>query len=295
MRLVERPGPLLSEHTTIRLGGRARLELVASAPEALEDLPQALERHGLPFFILGRGSNLLVRDGDLDLVVIRLESAGAPEVLAVEEKSALVRASAGMGLPGLVGFLVRSGFAGLEGLAGIPGSVGGAVAMNAGSFGQSIGGCLSRVRRFTEAGGLQWLKPADFAIGYRSFRIAGNAPWFVVAEAEFTLARQRPEALADKMREIYRLKKASQPLFAHSAGCAFKNPAPDAPAGRLMEEAGLKGYRLGDMAFSEQHANFLVNLGGGTSGQALELIELARERVRENSGREMELEVKVTP
>ena len=139
-------------------------------------------------------------------------------------------------------------------------------------------------------------RPADaFAFGYRKCELRGHDGWFLVCAVTLELARGDKESIRSRMREIYQRKQQSQPVTAWSAGCVFKNPAPDAPAGRLIEEAGLRGTRLGGMAFSPVHANFLVNEGGGTFEQAMELIELAREKVRARSGHELELEVRLWP
>lgn len=295
MKLIERPGPLLSELTTLKLGGRAAAELVAVSPRALDGLPEALDRIGLPMLLLGRGSNLLALDGELDAVVLRLGFGEGPA--AVEEGSGLVRIRVGadMGLPRLTAWMARHGLAGLENLAGIPGSVGGAVAMNAGSFGTCVADCLARVRVFTPEHGLDWMDVEELELSYRRFRPRRPASWFVVAEAEFMARREDPVAVRDRLRAIFQKKKASQPLNEATAGCLFKNPAPDAPAGRLLDECGLKGRRLGGMGFSGKHANFLVNHGGGRSSEALELATLAREQVKARFGLDLELEVRIFP
>ena len=295
MRIVERPGPLLRERTTLRLGGRAAVEWRAPSAEALEDLPAAMVKHGLKFLALGRGSNLLVKDQPLNQAVLSLDLDPEPRVVAELDDRVSVRAAANTALPRLLGFLAKRGLSGLEGLAGVPGSVGGALVMNAGSFGHEFGRQLRRARIFSPETGLVWLSKDDVVLGYRHFSLQAETSWFVAAEAELELGRDDPEAIKARMRTNFQKKKASQPLTEHSAGCAFKNPAPEAPAGRLIEEAGLKGRALGGMAFSELHANFLVNRGGGTSEQALDLLRLARKKVLETSGHELELEVRVYP
>jgi UDP-N-acetylmuramate dehydrogenase len=198
-------------------------------------------------------------------------------------------------LPRVLAWAAARGLSGLEPLSGIPGSLGGAVAMNAGSYGRELGELLARVRVWTPEHGLRWLERDAFGYGYRTFAPRHAKGLFVVAGAELWLERSRRDAVRAAMREHYGRKKAGQPVTARSAGCVFKNPAPEAPAGLLLDRAGFRGRRLGEVAFSEVHANFLVNLGRGTADQALELIGQAREAVLARSGHHLEMEVRVWP
>ncbi|MBN2140461.1 MAG: UDP-N-acetylmuramate dehydrogenase [Desulfovibrionaceae bacterium] len=290
MGLVVHPEPLLSERTTLGLGGRALAEAVASDRADLDELGAFFERHGGRPFVLGRGSNVLARDNGLDLVLVRAADTTGPERIGQDQDRVLVKVGAGAALPGLLGWLRRAGLSGLEGLAGVPGSVGGAVAMNAGAYGQDLSQVLSRVRLWTPDRGLFWRPAADCAMGYRQFDpLAGPGPW-LVWEVELSLAPGEPEAVAQAMRRALDNKRRTQPLDAKSAGCVFKNPA-GRSAGRLLDEAGFKGRRLGDMAFSELHANFLVNLGKGTAAQALELLDQARAEILKRHGIDLETEV----
>jgi UDP-N-acetylmuramate dehydrogenase len=287
--------PRLSERTTLRLGGPALAEAVVCAEADLEQLGTELPGLGGRPLALGAGSNILASDGPLGLVLVRPANAGEP---CIEHRASgtLVRVGAGFGLPRLLGLCQRLGLSGLENLTGIPGRVGGAVAMNAGSYGIETGALLRRVRLWTPEGGLVWRDARDCAFGYRHFDAGLGAAWALIWEAEFRLGSDSPAAIRARMEAVYRKKKAVQPVTARSAGCVFKNP-PSAKgaesAGRLLDQAGMRGRALGGMAFSELHANFLVNLGHGTAAQALELLDLGKRAVRERFGVELETEVVV--
>jgi len=290
--------PRLFERTTLRLGGPALVEAVVRDEAGLDELGRALP--GLVgqttsqagrVLAIGAGSNLLAADGPHQIVLVRAENTGAPQVES-HAQEVLVRAGAGFGLPGLLGLCQRLGLAGMEGLTGVPGSVGGAVAMNAGSYGVETADVLTRVRLWTPGGGLVWRAASACAFGYRHFDANLGPGFSLVWEAEFRLTQSDPDAVRAKMREVYAKKKSSQPVTARSAGCVFKNPLGHS-AGRLLDEAGMRGKRLGGMAFSDVHANFLVNLGGGTAAQALELMEFGAHAVRARFGVELETEVVV--
>lgn len=295
MALRIAPGPVLRERTTLRLGGRAQAGITAEAPSDLDGLMPALEKTGAAPLILGGGSNILARDGDLPLAVVDYAFDGGPEEIAgAEEGKALVRVCAGVRLAKLLAFCEKRGLWGLQGLSGIPGLVGGAVAMNAGSYGCETAAVLCEASVWTPEKGLFRIKRGEFEAGYRKFSPKGVKGLFLVVEAVFELARRGEKVVREAALEALGKKKSTQPLAAASAGCVFKNPEGES-AGRLLDAAGFRGKRLGDMAFSEMHANFLVNLGGGKSDDALELIAQARQAVRERSGLSLELEVRVTP
>jgi UDP-N-acetylmuramate dehydrogenase len=201
-------------------------------------------------------------------------------------------------LPVLLGKLAASGLSGLEGLAGIPGSVGGAIAGNAGSFGHAMGDALESVTVYTPDGGRHTAAREQLEPGYRhmGFSATGRpspASWLMVVSAILRLKRTRPESIRAAMRGHMARKKSTQPVREKSAGCVFKNPDPALPAGKLLDEAGFRGKRLGGMLFSRLHANFLVNDGSGSADAAFDLIDMAREAVRERRGIALELEAKI--
>ena len=298
LKLVE-PGPFLRQRTTLRLGGRTRAEVVAGSEEDLAELPGLLKKLGSAPLILGRGSNILALDEDLPLALVSVDFGSGPAVIEDRGDEKLVSVGANQPLPGFLAWCAQNGLAGLEGLVGIPGSVGGAVAMNAGSYGCETGDCLSAVRVFSPEKGLEWLPRSEMSLVYRHFAPypkGGEAPdWFVIAEVRFLLPCGEPAAIKAAMRENLRKKAATQPISAASAGCVFKNPAPGVSAGKLLDEAGFKGKRCGDMMFSDMHANFLINVGKGSSVQAMELLSEAIQDVHDKFGYKLEYEVRVLP
>ncbi len=292
------PAPSLAALTTLRLGGRAQalLDLTDVDDSAqLEAAAREVERMGVPVCALGRGSNVLAADGDLPVALLRDKSAPWVEGLAEDDAAATIRVAGSMALPALVRWTLERGYAGLEGMLGVPGSVGGAVAMNAGSFGCDMGGTLSRVRVFTPGDGLQWRSQEDFRTGYRTFRLMRPSAWFLVVAAELSLTRAPREAVRAKARESIIRKRLGQPVQAWSAGCVYRNPEGEKPAGMLLDEAGFRGARLGGVGFSAKHANFLVHHGGGSAEEAFALLEEAESVVLERFGVALEKEVKVWP
>lgn len=287
--------PKLSERTSLRLGGSAVAEItVREAVDVLRLNESCLALGGSPW-VMGRGSNVLAHDGELPVVLIRPAFCGGPSCRDETEKTVLVRVGSGVRLAGLLGYCAREGLSGLEGLCGIPGTVGGAVAMNAGSFGCETCGRLHSVRVYSPAVGIQDVSAQFIDFSYRHMEITGLNTWFVIVQATFALTRDAMNGITKTMRRNFFQKKSTQPVTAWTAGCAFKNPSPQQHAGMLLEQAGMKGKKLGGMAFSPVHANFLVNEGSGTATAALELLEMAREAVLAHSGIQLEREIQVIP
>lgn len=261
----------------------------------LEALPETAERLGGPVRLLGGGTNVLAADGELPVVVARCVLDEAPAVTGEESGARLVRVSAGMKLPRLLVWCMKRGLSGLEGMAGVPGDVGGAIAGNAGAHGMDMGAVLRSVDVFSPDRGYRTLKRADVRCEYRSFGLKdGGGPWFALTGAVLALRPASPEAVRRIMRENIERKLAVQPVRAWSAGCVFKNPPAGTPsAGKLLDEAGFRGKRLGGMCFSERHANFLVNEGRGSASAALDLIRSAQEAVGRRFGVFLQTEVKL--
>lgn len=304
-------GPLLKDRTTLRLGGQALAEVFLESPADFESLNDKLESLGGRPFVLGMGSNILAMDGILDIVLVRLPNKnslyGHEALLEDHQDEVLVRVGAGCKLNKLLGFLRRHNLGGLAELSGVPGTVGGAVAGNAGSWGVSIGDYLRRVRVYKPDSGFQWLDKENWHVGYRHFALLNfsdappkdcNLPerkaedFWILSEVELGLKRGAPAEITRIGREKARLKALAQPIREATAGCVFKNPSAQS-AGHLLEAVGFKGRRLGDMEFSSLHANFLVNKGSGSSKEAFELIELAREAVKKRFAIDLQMEVKV--
>ncbi len=294
MREVRNPS--LSAITTLGLGGTCSLELTVSSRDDLAAMDDRIRELGLPVYVVGRGSNIFGLDGSHEAVLVRPAFTDGPAVLGDEtaDGGVLVSCGAGISLPVLLAFLREKGLSGMEGLAGIPGTVGGAVAMNAGSFGTSTAESLDSVEIWS-GGRLVRLTPDACETGYRHFRPRGLAGSFLVVSAVFRLFRSTSQDVAAGMQHNFQMKKSRQPITARSAGCVFRNPACGVSAGALLERAGFRGRRKGSVALSEQHANFLVNLGGGTSSEALALLEEARTAVRAMAGVELDFEVRFLP
>ena len=294
MREVRNPS--LSAITTLGLGGTCSLELTVSSRDDLAAMDDRIRELGLPVYVVGRGSNIFGLDGSHEAVLVRPAFTDGPAVLGDEtaDGGVLVSCGAGISLPVLLAFLREKGLSGMEGLVGIPGTVGGAVAMNAGSFGTSTAESLDSVEIWS-GGRLVRLTPDACETGYRHFRPRGLAGSFLVVSAVFRLSRSTSQDVAAGMQHNFQMKKSRQPITARSAGCVFRNPACGVSAGALLERAGFRGRRKGSVALSEQHANFLVNLGGGTSSEALALLEEARTAVRAMAGVELDFEVRCLP
>ncbi|MFP4236540.1 MAG: UDP-N-acetylmuramate dehydrogenase, partial [Desulfonatronovibrio sp.] len=205
----------------------------------------------------------------------------------------MVLADAGLNLPGFLGWCAGKGLSGLENLAGIPGSLGGAVAMNAGSFGTEIKDLLKSVTLWTPESGITEIHREDMEIGYRTFKLREIKGRFIILKVLLLMQRDNPGKVRLRMKDYYSRKKETQPVLESTAGCVFKNPSGFEPAGVLLEKAGFRGKVNGRVCFSRKHSNFLVNMGGGSSSAALDLISQARQTVQKMFGAELELEVKV--
>ena len=278
----------MSQHTTFRVGGNAEALYEASDPEGLSRVVSFLVDEGIPYLVAGRGSNLLVRDGGIGGVVIFL--AGAFTDIQFEGFDYTdISAGAGLSIVDLLIWCREKGVSGLEFLAGIPGSVGGAVAMNAGAFGKEIGPRVREIRLVSQHGQLTARDRSLLRFSYRDLDLEAGV---VITNVLFRLDRDSPKTVSARIAECLKKRKKTQPLEYPSAGSVFKNPLNDY-AGRLIEQAGLKGKRIGGAMISNKHANFIVNKDGATARDILTLINLAREEVRKTAGVRLELEIQI--
>jgi UDP-N-acetylmuramate dehydrogenase len=277
----------LAAHTWYRLGGPARWLLTPRDEAELAEVLCRCREHGVPWRVLGRGANVLVRDEGFDGAVIRL--VGGPWEL-VQWEGCAVSAGAGADFPALVAESTRRGLAGLENLAGIPGSVGGIVRMNAGGKHGYVGAVTESVRVMDAGGAVSARSAQEVGFAYRRTSLAEA----IVLAARFVLKESAAGELCARVQAIWQEKRAAQPsLGARSAGCVFKNPSPKQPAGLLLDRCALKGVRVGGAEISPKHANFVVVHAGATARDVLDLIALAQERVRASAGVELELEVEI--
>ena len=276
----------MARYNSWRTGGNAGLLFF---PEDIEDLSQMLvaQEDGIEVHFVGLGSNLLVRDGGVRGLVVRT----APGLSRMEEKgSGYVYAEAGVAMPKLSRFVAGCGLGGAGFMAGIPGTVGGALAMNAGCFGTSTWERVQRAWLIDGNGVVAEKTPDQFEIGYRHVAQQGKLKMrFVAAEFSFP-PRRKGEDEKDAM--MLRKRDSTQPIGSANAGSVFKNPVGDS-AGRLIEQAGLAGHSLGDAVVSTKHCNFIINSGNATSADIEKLIHIVREKTLEKTGTKLELEVRI--
>ena len=290
--MLEILNPSLKKLTTLHLGGNAIAHLIIENQKDVEEVFDRAEKLGGEIYPFGLGSNILADDGELPYVLVSLDLKKEIEILGEENGKIMVRASADVSLPKLLRFCVKNELSGLESLVGIPGSVGGAVFMNAGSFGTEIGEKIEQIKIVTDKK-IESISKESLDFSYRSLKIFEKKLKFIVFEAIFALTYVKRHDITKRMSHDFFEKKSRQPITAWSAGCVFKNPAPDMTAGRLLDMAGLKGQELGGMAFSNLHANFLINKGHGTSSEAFQLIEMAKDKIVKDFGITLNPEVRI--
>ncbi|RQD65530.1 MAG: UDP-N-acetylmuramate dehydrogenase [Desulfonatronovibrio sp. MSAO_Bac4] len=291
MRIIENPD--LSKMSTLKMGGIAMKSFYPEDFHDLDKLSMIWADLGENILILGRGSNILFGENNSELCVICWSGKDSPELVVEKENIVRVMADAGLSLPSFLRWCAKHGLTGLEGLTGIPGSLGGAVAMNAGSYGSEVLDYVEKVTVWTPEDGIKEFFKDDFQKGYRKFSLKSAGKNYIIINACFALKKSDQELIKLRMRHNYQKKKQSQPVLESTAGCVFKNPEGHPPAGFLLEKAGFKGKARKGVGFSDRHANFLVNISQGQSRDALELISEAREKVQELFGVNLELEVKV--
>jgi len=267
----------MSEHTSFRIGGKADILVQPHTIEALAATMECAHRAGVSPVFLGGGTNVLVRDGGIRGVVVKI----ATNLSRVIVDGDAVRAEAGTRLASLCRESIEHGLSGLEFTAGIPGCVGGAVIMNAGTNMGDIGRVIRSVRVVEPDGSLVDIPREKLEFGYRSSSLQGSGR--CVAEACFQLQKASPEDVHLALCEAIERRCGRQPLSHPSAGSVFKRPDGDY-AGRLVEEAGAKGMRVGGAMISEKHANFIINRESATATDVLALIEAVRVRVHDQSG-----------
>jgi UDP-N-acetylmuramate dehydrogenase len=274
----------MSRHTTYRIGGPADLFAVAETVGDLSRTAEILAEERVPWSVIGKGSNLLVADAGYRGAVLVL----GREFRRHEIDGEHMKAGAGVILAVLVQEAFRQGLAGMTFAVGIPGTVGGALAMNAGARGDWIGSLVESVTLYVPGEGLRKVRGAEVAWGYRSSGLARRG---IIVEAVLKAEHGDPEILRRDMERNFRARKLSQPLSLPSAGSVFKNPEGDS-AGRLIEACGLKGLQLGGARVSRQHANFIVNDGGATAADVLGLVRKVQMTVRDVHGIELRPEIR---
>jgi len=276
-------GVALADETSLGIGGTTD-ELLLRKYETIPEVMGLLAEEKIPHRFLGGGTNVLIADGDLPYVILHLPTAHPG--MRVEGNAAYVDASADLG--GMVTFCAKHDLGGMEGLIGVPGSVGGALRMNAGAYGTQIGPHVREVELYRAATGkIETLRGHEIRFDYRH---TSFAPDDVMLRVKLELPSKPFKEILAGIKVCNEKRRSSQPLNQKSAGCIFKNP-PGGSAGRMIDELGLKGHHLGDAMVSDRHANFFVNAGKASCADMLKLIEDVRERVRSEFGVELENEV----
>jgi UDP-N-acetylmuramate dehydrogenase len=277
----------MANHTTIKIGGPAEIFVEPTSVENLEKTMQIIRRYQAQWIAIGRGSNLLVSDQGISGVVIKL-GAGLDKV-EIEGTSLVV--GGGHSLVSLATSISRKGLSGLEFASGIPGSVGGAVFMNAGAHGSDISRILEKALVLFEDGKLEWVSNEEMEFSYRTSVLQKKRPG-VVVEAVFSLTEGNKEEIFSEMQKNKDYRKETQPWNFPCAGSIFRNPLPNY-AGKLIEVAGLKGYQIGGAKISEMHGNFIVNTGNAKADDVLRLIQHVKDTIYDLYEVKMETEVEI--
>ncbi len=278
----------LAAHTSVRTGGKCDLMIFAPSSEEAARLYFQCKDIGLYTMMLGNGSNVLFTDDGFRGAVISAESG--KDGISCDGET--LTAPAGAQLSALCKAALDNGLTGLEFAYGIPGTVGGAVYMNAGAYGGEIKGVIESVRAVLPSGKVKDFTPDELKLGYRTSRFAESGE--VIVSAAFRLERGNKDDIKAKMEELIKRRHDRQPLEYPSFGSAFKRPE-GTYAGLVIEQSGLKGATVGRAQISPKHANFIINLGGATSSDIIELIELTRRTVKEKTGYLLEPEVRLIP
>ena len=279
----------MKKHTSLKIGGLA--DVFASPQDAvsLKNMLILLEEKSIPFVPVGGGTNLLVRDGGIGGVVVSLRDFRRIEIVEEEKDLVTVFVESGVPLQRFVIFSKENGHSGIEGLVGIPGSVGGAIAGNAGAFGYEIKNVLVSVTVMHAGGKMDKMSAGELGLEYRASKIPTGS---IILGANIKMRRDIKEDIAKRIDAFLREKRERQPISELSAGCVFKNPE-GASAGRLIDEAGCKGMRIGDVEVSAVHANFFINRGNASASDFIRLMDEVRTKVISIFGVELEPEIRI--
>lgn len=280
------PNEPLSKHTTWKIGGPADVLVIPKNQKSLEELMKLIIEHHVPWRVIGRGSNLLVNDAGIEGVVIKL--ANGLDELSINGD--IITVGGGYPLIKLATIISKQGLSGMEFAGGIPGSVGGAVFMNAGAHGSDISQILQRALIIFADGRLEWLNNEELEFSYRTSRLQREKG--ICVAAEFKLRKGNKEEIIALMQKNKDYRRDSQPWDYPCAGSVFRNPLPHY-AGALIEKSGLKGYQIGGAQISTLHGNFIVNVGQATANDVLKLIQHVKETILTKFNIEIETEVEI--
>lgn len=275
----------MSRHTTFRIGGPADYFVIPDSAETILRIIRSCTEHKVPYYILGNGSNLLVGDKGYRGVVIQIYK----NMNRIEAEGTCIKAQAGALLSKIAARALEQSLKGLEFASGIPGTLGGAVMMNAGAYGGEMKQVLESTRVLTREGAMLVLTAAELELGYRTSIIARKD--YIVLDAVLRLEQGNAQAIQDYMNELKEKRVSKQPLEYPSAGSTFKRPAGHF-AGQLIDAAGLRGFCVGDAQVSQKHCGFVINRGNATAAEVVSLMEQVADKVEASSGIRLEPEVK---
>lgn len=275
----------MDRHTTFRIGGPADYFLIPETPEEIKQILNICRDENIPYFILGNGSNLLVSDAGYRGAIIQVFR----NMSGITTEGTKIRASAGALLSAIAAEARNASLTGFEFAGGIPGTLGGAVVMNAGAYGGEMKDVLEEVTVLDGDGNIRTLKAEELELGYRTSAVKKNG--YLVLEAVISLKEGDPEAIRARMRELSEQRTSKQPLEYPSAGSTFKRPE-GYFAGKLIMDCGLRGYRVGGAEVSQKHCGFVINAGGATAADVRALMQDVTEKVQEKFGVTLEPEVK---
>lgn len=275
----------MRQFTSMKVGGPADSLLFPKDADELKKVIRFARRKKIPFLILGKGTNLVVRDKGVRGWVINLTQG----MKKIKIDGKMIEAEAGLSLQQLIQFSIQKGLTGLEPFYGIPGTVGGGLAMNAGAWGAELKDVLLSVTLMKEDGEIVERSRSRLRFSYRGLVIP---PSWIILKGRFQLKKGKKEKTLERVKSYSEMRKRKQPLDYPSAGSIFKNPK-EGPAGKWIEEAGLKGFRIGQAMVSDRHANFIINLGKAKAEEVIRLMEFVEKKIYEEKGISLEREVKV--
>jgi UDP-N-acetylmuramate dehydrogenase len=279
----------LSRHTSMGVGGPAAALVYPGSIQEVMAVIAWLRMEDIAFLPAGNGTNLIVRDGGYNGVIIRLKHLQEWKRENLQDGKVLLHAQAGLPLQTLVNISMKGALRGIEFYAGVPGTVGGAIRMNAGAFGQSTGDAIDRLVLLNTEGQIESRTRETLHFSYRNLDLPEGV---TILEGSYRINEGDKATIQAKVHEILEWRRSRHPLEYPNTGSIFKNPR-GMPAGRLIEEAGLKGLRIGDAKISEKHGNFIENMGQASASDILALMDLTRDKVMEKSGIFLEPEVRI--
>lgn len=263
----------MTKHTTIRIGGKAELLIKVQEPNDIIHWSKYSLEKGMPLTVMGNGSNLLVSDEGIKGTVLKIYNSKAE----ISRNENIITVFSGFPMGKLISQVAFEGLGGIENLAGIPGTIGGAVIMNAGARGCEIGPFVHKITVLDlKCMEKKTLAKGDIEFSYRYSSLQNKG--LIILEIDLKLEQEDPRVIKERIKKVLDLRKGSQPINFPNSGSVFKNP-PNLSAGRLIDEVGLKGFRVGDAQIAEKHGNFIINLGDARALEVMELINIARKKV----------------